>query len=191
MKKNLLFILSIFVFSISFVACSDDDDDVFENGSTSTSLNIDGISVSTSSFLSNISYSTPNLTGSASLNISIWLGDDNGNNEDVEYGIFTISILKISLEDIQVGDNLANNKNYDVKLLYQKENYWLNNLFVPNEEKYDKYKGQAIVTEFDKSSQIMKVEFKNIILPLNRNWYPDYNYLMKVNGHIKCKIEMD
>lgn len=69
--------------------------------------------------------------------------------------------------------------------------YLLNNLFVDNKTKFDQYKGQVLVKEYDKSNQIMTLEFKNITLPLNKNMYPDYNSLMKVNGYIKCKIDMN
>jgi len=188
MKKNnfyLLNLLLIVCFGFGLVSCSDDENDNnSDNHSKSVELTINNKPVNTFSDFNNITYRVPNLTGSKSLTAAIYIDEDNSS-------YLSIKFLNLDLENINVNDDLSNHKSYEVILYYEKEMYLLNDAFVTNKDRYQEYKGQVIVSEYDKSKQNMKLEFKNITLPLNRNMYPDYNHLLKVNGHIKCNIDIE
>lgn len=179
--KHFTFLLISFLM-LSFASCSKDDDDN-GNPSQSIELNINNSPINTFSDLSGITYRVPNLTGTKSLTATIFIDEDNSTHLSIQF-------LNLDLDNIKVGDDLSNHKSYEVTLFYKKEMYLLNNLFV-NADKFKQYKGQVVITEYDKSKQSMKLEFKNITLPLNKNMYPDYNFLMKVNGYIKCDIETE
>lgn len=184
MEKNNLkyftFLLISFLMLI-FSSCSKDDDN--DNHSQSIELSINNSPINTFVDLSGITYRVPNLTGTKSLTATIFIDEDNSTHLSIQF-------LNLDLDNIKIGDDLSNHKSYEVTLYYKKEMYLLNNLFV-NADKFQQYKGQVVVTEYDKSKQSMKLEFKNITLPLNKNMYPDYNFLIKVNGYIKSGIEIE
>lgn len=182
--KKVCILITMLLMTIIFISCSYDDDGDISEGKVSAELNINDKKAEVISDLSNIAFRIPNLTGTKSLTATIFINEDNSTHLSIQF-------LDLDLEDINVGDDLSNNKWYETTLYYKKEMYLLNNLFVENKNKFEQYKGQVIVKEYDKSNQIIKLEFKNITLPLNRNMYPDYNSLMKINGHIKCKIDID
>lgn len=179
LKHLIILVLLISGFTLS--SCSDDDND---SHSQSIGLNINNNPVNIFADLSGITYRVPNLTGTKSLTTTIFIDESNSTHLSIQF-------LNLDLDDINVGDDLSNHKSYEVTLYYKKEMYLLNNSFVSNKDRFEEYKGQVIVTEYNKSNQIIKLEFKDITLPLNKNMYPDYNYLMKVNGHIKCEIEIE
>ncbi|MDH6311180.1 hypothetical protein M2451_004111 [Dysgonomonas sp. PFB1-18] len=181
--KNSIYLVLILISGFIFSSCSDDEEDK-DNDSQSIELAINNNSVNVFSDLSTITYRVPNLTGTKSLTATIFIDEDNST-------FLSIQLLNLDLDNIKVGDDLANHKSYEVTLYYKKEMYLLNNSFVSNKDKFNEYKGQVVVTEYDKSKQNIKLEFKNITLPLNKNMYPDYNYLMKVKGYIKCNIETE
>lgn len=188
-NKYFNFISVLFIIcclSISFSSCGSDSDDEDNDGENlvSTELTINGTKIKVFSDLSGIVYRVPNQTGTKSLTATVFIDEANST-------YFSVQFLNLDLGSINVGDNLANLKSYEATLYYKKEMYLLNNLFVDNKTKFEQYKGQVLVKEYDTSNQIMTLEFKNIILPLNKSMYPDYNSLMKVNGYIKCKIEMN
>ena len=187
MKKNIFFILSIFVLSISFIACSKDDD----NDDTSTNIGtvnlyIDGNKINTNSvageMFNSIQYEAPSISfPTPNLSIMIAWGDGS------ESAFFYFD--GINLNTLKVGDDLAQLcSRYDYQISYEKNAYWL-------QSKIDWYnefangKGKFIVKELNADKTVINIEFQDLNIPILKNLKPDRSKMIKIKGNMKYSID--
>lgn len=183
MKKNLLFTLSILLFSISFVACGSDDGND-DTGNNSANLYVNDRAINLIQDLNTITYNYK----SGSNNIidldAIFYADDN------KVTTLSIQVLNLDINNIKVGDNLSEQKYYEVMLLQDDGTYVLNDALVTNKTQYNEYRGKVIVKSYNKDSKTIQLEFNEITIPLMQNMYPNFNKLAKIKGHISATMEL-
>ena len=180
MKKNLLFILSIFVLSISFVACSDDgeNEETEEAGNNNAPQFI--ASRNYSDFLTY--YTTEEKatynTSSNKLNISFDFGTDRFEIGDKVYIQAYYKLLfkfSVDINNLKVGDELQNkleDNSTDIKFTdyttvgdYGHENY-ING-------------GKLIVKSIDTTNKKISIEFQNLDIWRNQYYMSGDNKKMK------------
>lgn len=188
MKKNLLYTLSILVLSISFTACSKDDDDSGDGSQLGTiNLFIDGNKMNTKSTfsVSSISYDKPTITFPKSeFSIMIIFGD----NED-QSAFFNFK--EIDFNKMKVGDDLLKLcKNYSYQISYQGNQYWLHSEIDWFNEFADG-KGKFIVKELNAEKTVINIEFQDIKLPILKGSLlkPDRSKMIDIKGNMKYNID--
>lgn len=183
MKKNLLFILSILLLSISFVACGgDDDNDNTVNNSANLYVNDRAINLIQD--LNTITYNYKSGSNNIiDLDVIFYADDD-------RVTTLSIQVLNLDMNNIKVGDNLSEQKYYEVMLLKDGGTYVLNDALVTNKTLYNEYKGQVLVKAFNKDKKTIQLEFSEITVPLMQNMYPNFNKLAKIKGHISATMEL-
>jgi len=187
MKKNIFQILTVlFISSLIFSSCSDDDenDDNGNNGNTSVELYVNDTKQNTKLFLETVPlvYDNGGTYGKSSFTINISF-----NKDDNPY-LFTMMFKEISLSNINIGDDLTKISNdYFYSLSYKNDSYWLNKSDI-NKNDFKDYQGTVIVKEFDKVKNIMKLEFSNIKIPILKNLKPSNEKITTVRGFAKDEI---
>lgn len=178
MKKNLLFTLSILLFSISFASCSSDDDNNDTGSNSFIELYINDVKQKVSE---NNNLIAP-IVYDDGLLFYIYYNGDSGDG-------FWLNFDGISLDNLKVGDDLVKKSTeYDYQLEFENDHYWLLKSYTEASQFKD-YQGQALVSEFDRANKIIKVEFTNIKLPLLKGITPSNDKVAKVKCTIKYKID--
>lgn len=181
MKKNILFILSILVFSTVFVSCGDDED---EQSDSSATLYVDDRQINVIQDL-NVIWYRYKYESKTIFDMNVYIYAD-----DADVGIFSIQLLNLDMDKIEVGDNLSDEKNYTVNLAQKGGGYTLNDLIVTDKDRYEQYKGKVIVKAIDKNKKTIQLDFSNITLPLHSTSDgPNFKYLAKVKGSISATME--
>lgn len=182
-NKNLLLILSILLFSISLASCSSDDDND-DTGNNSANLYVNDRAINLIQDLNTITYNYKSGSDNIiDLDAILYADDD-------KVTTLSIHILNLDMNNIKVGDNLAEQKYYEVMLLQSDGTYILNDALVTNKTQYNEYKGKVIVKSFNKESKTIQLEFSEITIPLMQNMYPNFNKLVKIKGHISATMEL-
>ncbi|MBF0651355.1 hypothetical protein IR083_21295 [Dysgonomonas sp. GY75] len=180
MKKNILFILSVLIFSVAFMSCSsDDNNDDNDTGSAKYDLYLDNAQQKTSS-ISNIEYNETNMVGEPQLKVYLY-GDDGS-----QFTTLTMTFDNLRLADINVGDDLIS-KNGVITfymLVCDKGTYTMGDKMTDQNGKpiYVGYMGQAIVKSFDKSNNNIDIEFKDTKVTDGKN------SSISIKGRIKSVI---
>jgi hypothetical protein len=160
MKKNLLFMLSIFVLSISFVSCGNDDENDDSNSNT-LELYLDNVKQEVSS-ISNIEYITTNVVGETQLKAYFYGGDGS------QFTSFTMTFDNVKLSEINIGDNLISKNRVMTyyMLICDKGMYTMGDIMTDlnGNPIFVGYIGQAVVKSFDKTNNKMEIEFKDVKL---------------------------
>lgn len=178
MKKNLLFALSILLFSISFASCSSDDDNDYTENNSFIELYINDVKQKVSE---NNNLIAP-IVYDDGLAFYIYYNGGSGNG-------FWLNFDGISLDNLKVGDDLVKKSTeYDYQLEFESDHYWLLKSYTEASQFKD-YQGQALVSEFDNSNKTIKVEFTNIKLPILKGITPSNDKVAKVKCTIKYKID--
>ena len=168
MKKNILFILSVLIFSVLFMSCSsdDDDNDDIDTGSVKYEVYLNDINQKISS-ISNIEYNTANVIGEPQLKAYLY-GD-----EGSQFTTLVMTFDNLKLADINVGDDLIS-KNGVITfymLICDKGTYTMGDTMTDQNGKpiYVGYIGQAIVKSFNKSNNEIDIEFKDTKVTNGKN----------------------
>jgi len=185
MKTQLLFILSILIFSVSFNACSSDDDST-ETGTGTINLYIDGNKMNTNTkvAVSTINYDKPTITFPESqFSIMIMFGKD-----ESESAFFNFK--KINLNELKVGDDLVKLcDDFGYQVYYQGNVYWLHSDIHSYKDFLDG-KGKFIVKEFNSDKTVINIEFQDVKIPiLNSSLNPDKSKIIDIKGNIKYNID--
>lgn len=190
MKKHILFILSVIIFSLPFVSCSSDDDED-NNGSQLGTINlfIDGnkMNTNTTFLASSISYDKPTITFPKSeFSIMIIFGDDESQSAFFNF-------KEVDLEKMKVGDDLLKLcKDYGYQITYLGDEYWLHsdiNWF----NEFTDGKGKFIVKELNTEKTIINIEFQDIKIPVLEGSLlkPDRSKMIDIKGNIKYEIDFN
>lgn len=188
MKKNILFILSVLIFSVSFVSCDNDEDndDIGSNLGT-INLFIDGnkMNTNTTFLASSISYDKPTITFPKSeFSIMIIFGDDESQSAFFNF-------KEIDFEKMKVGDDLLKLcKNYGYQVTYQGNQYWLHS-DIDWFNEFAEGKGKFIVKELNAEKTIINIEFQDIKLPILKGSQlrPDRSKMIDIKGNMKYEID--
>lgn len=184
MKKNLLLVLSILSLSFLFVACSDDDNDDYGNSSIELYINGERQAIKGDNIISPITYDSGGTYDEPSLFFYIYSDD-----KDSEDNGFFPDFTGISLDDIKVGDDLvAKSSEFYYILMYKDDSYVLDEEICKKKD-FKNYQGKAIVKEYDKSKKVIKVEFSDITMPIQKGVYPSNDKTATVKCIIKYKID--
>lgn len=188
MKKNLLFILSIIILSISFVSCSSDNDDEAGTGVGTINLYIDGnkMNTNTTILLSSISYEKPTITYPKSeFSIMIMFGDDSSQNAFFNFE-------GIDLDGLKVGDDLVNLcDDYSYQISYGGNEYWLNSKISWYNE-FASGKGKFVVKELNSDKTVVNIEFQDVKLPvLGSSLKPDKTKIIDIKGNMNYSIDFN
>lgn len=153
MKKNILFILSVLIFSVSFVSCSSDDDDDNTTDGFKSDFYIGDEKQDISELISNIFYDESDKT------ISVLLMSENDNKK---LNQFHATFEDVDFNLLKVGDNLvqkADMVNYLLGLNRDSKMY--NMVKDPYDTNYKNYIGKAIVKSIDISKKYLEIDFQN------------------------------
>lgn len=155
MKKNILFILSVFVFSLSFVSCGSDDDEIDDNTTNTFKSNfyIGNEKQDVSESISNISYDQSRKT------INVLLISENENKKLKQ---FHATFEDIDFNTLKVGDDLVQKANITNYLLgVNGVNGMYNMVNDPYDNKYKDYIGKAIVKNIDLTKKYIEIDFQD------------------------------
>lgn len=154
MKKNILFILSVFVLSISFTACSkDDDSDEGSTGGFKSDFYIGDEKQDISELISSISYDESDKT------INVLLMSENENKKLKQ---FHATFEDIDFNTLKIGDDLvqkADMVNYILGV--NKDSKMYSMVKDPYDTAYKSYIGKAIVKSIDISKKYIEIDFQN------------------------------
>ena len=155
MKKNLLFILSILVLSVSFVSCSkDEDDNGGETGRFRSDFYIGNEKQDISELISNIFYDEADKT------ISILLMSENDNKKLQQ---FHARFEDVDFNSLKVGDDLvqkADMVNYMLGM--NKDNKMYSMVKDPYDTNYKNYIGKAVIKAIDTSKKYIEIDFQDV-----------------------------
>lgn len=184
MKKKLLFILSIVFLGLSFASCGDEEDKA-ENGSyIELFINGDKQTIKGDNIISPITYDSGGTYGEPSLFFYIYCDD-----KDNEDGGFFPDFTGISLDEIKVGDDLITKCSDFYYLLGYKDDSYILDKKSSSKSEFEGYQGKAIVKEYDKSNKIIKVEFSDITMPIQKGIYPSNEKTATVKCVIRYQID--
>lgn len=187
MKRNIFFILSIFVLSISFIACSKDDEND-DTGSDIGTVNlfIDGSKINTNGIVgegtNSIHYDEASISFPRSnLSMMIMWGDGS------ESAFFHFD--GINLKTLKVGDDLIKLcTDYNYQVSYGRNAYWLDSKI----DWYDEFangKGKFIVKELNADKTVINIEFQDLNIPILKGLKPDRSKMIEVKGNMKYNID--
>jgi len=163
------------------MSCSSNDDEIDDNkegGKSSIELYINDVKQKVSE---NNNQAAP-IVYDDGLTFYIYYNGGSGDG-------FWMNFDGVSLDNLKVGDNLiTKSTKYDYQLEFENNHYWLLKAYTQMSQFKD-YQGQALVTEYDKSNKILKVEFTNLKLPLFKGVNPSNEKVATVKCIIKYKIE--
>ena len=155
MKKNILFILSMLVFSLSFVSCGSDDDDNDEasTGTFKSNFYVGEEKQDISELISGISYSESGKT----INVILM-----GENENKKLKQFHATFEDIDFSTLKVGDDLVQKADMVNYLLgTNKDNGMYTMVKDPYDTNYKGYIGKAVVETIDVSKKYLEIDFQN------------------------------
>lgn len=156
MKKNILFILSVLVFSVSFVSCGSDDDDDNTTSGFKSNFYIGEEKQDISELISNIFYDQ------SDKRINVLLMSENDNKKLSQFhAIFE----DVDFNSLKVGDDLiekADMVNYLLGLNKDSKMYTM--VKDPYDTAYKGYIGKAIIKSIDVSKKYLEIDFQNTIV---------------------------
>lgn len=155
MKKNILFILSVLIFSVSFVSCSSDDDEIDDNttGTFKSSFYIGDEKQDISELISSISYDESDKT------INVLLMSENENKKLKQ---FHATFEDIDFNTLKIGDDLVQKADMVNYLLgVNKDSKMYTMVKDPYDTAYKGYIGKAIVKSIDISKKYLEIDFQN------------------------------
>lgn len=187
MKKNILFVLSVLVLSISFIACSKDDDNNDTSSNIGTvNLYIDDNKINTNSIAgegaNSIHYDEASISFPRSnMSMMIMWGDGS------ESAFFHFD--GINLKTLKVGDDLVKLcTDYNYQVSYGRNAYWLDSKI----DWYDEFadgKGKFIVRELNADKTVINIEFQDLNIPILKGLKPDKSKMIKIKGNMKYSID--
>jgi len=156
MKKNILYILSIFALSISFISCGSNDDDESDDNTTGTFKSNFYIGEEKQDILesiSNISYDENDKT------INVLLMSENNNQKLSQ---FHATFEDVDFNSLKVGDDLVQKADMVNYLLgVNKDSKMYTMVKDPYETAYKGYIGKAVVKTIDVSKKYIEIDFQN------------------------------
>ena len=157
MKKNILLILSVLIFSVSFVSCSSDNDEIDDNNTTGTfksSFYIGDEKQDISELISSISYDDSDKT------INVLLMTENENKKLKQ---FHATFEDIDFNTLKVGDDMVQKADMVNYLLgINKDSKMYTMVKDPYDTAYKGYIGKAVIKAIDISEKYMEVDFQNV-----------------------------
>jgi len=190
MKKYVLHLLSaLFIASLSFTSCSDDNHDNDENTDNNLimELYVDNIKKNTNLDMYTIPIQYGVTYGTPSLSLTFCFTEDI--NQSDPY-VLTMNFDGVKLEDLNIGDDLAQMTSYSYLLLgYKGENYGIS-ISDTSKDSFRGYQGQVIIKELDLNKMVMKIELSQITLAqyLNIATNPTNEKTIKIKGWVKDDI---
>lgn len=187
MKKNLLFVLSILVFSLSFISCGDDEDNDTDSTNLGTAVcYIDDKKVTqkTNIAISSIHYDKPTTTFPTPEFSMMIMFNDEGENAFFHFE-------GINLDNLKVGDDLVKLcDDYGYQISYEGNEYWLQSDISWYDE-FDSGKGKFIVKELNADKTVIHIEFQDIKVPILKGSLikPDRSKMIDVKGSMKYTID--
>lgn len=155
MKKNILFILSVLIFSLSFVSCGSDDDDNDDGvtGGFKSDFYIGDEKQDISELISSISYDESDKT------INVLLMSENENKKLKQ---FHATFEDINFNTLKVGDDLVQKADMVNYLLgINKDSKMYTMVKDPYDTAYKGYIGKAVIKAIDISKKYMEIDFQN------------------------------
>lgn len=158
MKKNLLFTLSIIIFSISFISCSSDDD----NEETGTGNNNASQFIASQNYTDFKTYYTTEEKAtykSGALNISFGFGDERLEIGDIVYiqALYALNFkFTLDIDKLKVGDELQ------LKLAEKNDVKFTDYVSVGDIHTNYINAGKLIVKSIDITNKKVSIEFQNL-----------------------------
>lgn len=154
MKKNIFYILSVLIFSFSFVSCSNDDDnDEGLTGTFKSSFYVGEEKQDVIELISGISYDE----NSKTINIILM-----GENENKKLKQFHASFENIDFNTLKVGDDLVQKADMVNYLLgINKDSKMYTMVKDPYDTAYKGYIGKAVIKTIDVSKKYVEIDFQN------------------------------